>query len=70
MVHTIMNENYYNTKRLLHFNMVELNCYAVTFCIPKDYNFLFFNNINFNMNGLLLTNISKKVKGFNEYIKT
>lgn len=60
---TTLGDNYAeNLKRLVHVIMAELNKYGIEFCKPPDYNFLLFNNINFDKIGKLSTQINKDIK--------
>lgn len=51
-----------NLKRLVYVIMAELNKCGIEFCKPPDYNFLLFNNINFDKIGKLSTRVNKDIK--------
>lgn len=53
---------YYDIKRLVLVIMTELNNYSIEFCNPPEFNYLFFNNINFDMFGLLSTQVNNAIK--------
>jgi hypothetical protein len=60
---TTLDDNYAeNLKRLVHVIMAELNKYGIAFCKPPDYNFLLFNNVNFDKIGKLSTQVNKDIK--------
>lgn len=52
---------YYDIKRLVLVIMTELNNYSIEFCNPSEFNYLFFNNINFDMFGLLSTQVNNEI---------
>lgn len=51
MENFFLDKNFEDLKRLLHVIMTELNKYGVEYCNPPEYNFMLFNNINFNISG-------------------
>lgn len=57
-------EDLFDLKRLIYVIMTELNTYAIDFCNPPDYNFLLFNNLDFDTIGQLSSvSINDEIRG-------
>lgn len=52
----------HDIKRLVLVIMAELNNYSIEYCNPAEFNYLFFNNINFDTIGLLSTRVNDEIK--------
>lgn len=52
---------YFDIKRLVHVVMIEINSYNIKFCSTSPYNYLTFNNLNFDTIGLIFTSVRSEI---------